>query len=84
MDQNFNLPNNLPMQEVLRMASTPAGQQLIALLRQQGGNEFKKAMENASSGNYAQAKQAIESLLSDSKAQQLLKELGGHHLERNG
>ena len=77
MDQNFNLPNNLPMQEVLRMATTPAGQQLIAHLRQQGGNDFKKAMENAASGNYMQAKQAIESLLADPKAQELLKELGG-------
>ena len=76
MDQNFNFENQPSMQEVLRLASTPAGQQLIALMRQQGGRRFQKAMEDAASGNYAQAKQEIESMLADPKAQQLLKELG--------
>ena len=76
MENSSNLPGNLSMQEVLRLASTPAGQQLIALMRQQGGRRFQKAMEDAASGNYAQAKQEIESMLADPKAQQLLKELG--------
>ena len=76
MDQHFNFENQIPMQEVLRMASTPAGKQLIALMRQKGGNEFQKAMEDAASGNYTQAKQVIESLLNDPKAQQYLKDLG--------
>lgn len=76
MDQHFNFENQIPIQEVLRMASTPAGKQLIALMRQKGGNEFQKAMEDAASGNYTQAKQVIESLLNDPKAQQYLKDLG--------
>lgn len=76
MNQHLDSQNQLPMQEVLRLAATPAGQQLIAFMRQEGGGEFQKAMENAAAGNYTQAKQAIEALLSDPKAQQLLKELG--------
>ena len=39
MDQN--LPNNLSMQEVLRLASSPAGQQLIAMMQQKGGSDFQ-------------------------------------------
>ena len=67
---------NLPMEEVLRMASSPAGQQLIDLLRQQGGSNFQKAMASAASGNYAPAKQMINAMMTDPKAQKLLKELG--------
>ena len=76
MDLNSGLPNQISMQEVLRIAATPAGQQLIALMRQQGGKELQKAMDTASSGDYTQIKRAIENLLQDPKAQQLLKELG--------
>lgn len=76
MDHLSNLPNQISMQEILRLASSPAGQQLIALMRQQGGNEFQKAMSSAASGDYSQAKLAIERMIADPKAQQLLKELG--------
>ena len=76
MDNNPNLPGNLSMQEVLRMAASPAGQQLIAMLRKQSGSDFQAAMSSASSGDYTQAKQAIEKLMSDPQAQQLLKQLG--------
>lgn len=76
MENNSNLPNNLPMQEVLRMAASPAGQQLIAMLRQQSGSDFQKALASAAAGDYTQAKHAIETLMADPKAQQLLKDLG--------
>ena len=76
MGANSNLPNNLSMQEILRLANSPAGKQLIAMMQQQGGNELQKAMEKAAAGDYTQAKQTIETMMSDPKAQQLLKELG--------
>lgn len=76
MDQMPKLPNPLPMQEILRLAASPAGQQLIALMKQQSGNEFQNAMDRAAKGDYSQAKRAIETIMSDPKAQQLLKELG--------
>lgn len=75
MDHSPKLPNQLPMQEILSLASSPAGQQLIALLRQQGGSEFQHAIERAAAGDYTQAKRAIESIMSDPKAQELLKNL---------
>ena len=76
MENRTDLPGNLPMQEVLRLAASPAGQQLIALMRQQGGSDFQKAMSNAASGDHTQAKKAIESMLADPQAQKLLKDLG--------
>jgi len=76
MDQNMKLPNGISMQDVLRLAASPAGQQLIALMQKNGGNEFKQAMQQAASGDYAGAKRSVESLLTDPQAQRLLKELG--------
>ena len=76
MENVPNLPDNFSMQEVLRMAASPAGQQLIALLRQQDGNAFQSAMSSAAVGNYTQAKHAIEKLMADPQAQKLLKQLG--------
>ena len=76
MENNPNLPNHVSMQEVLRMAASPAGQQLIAMLRKQSGSDFQAAMSSAASGDYTQAKQAIEKLMADPQAQKLLKQLG--------
>ena len=76
MENNPNLPNHISMQEVLRMAASPAGQQLIAMLRKQSDSEFQAAMSSAAAGDYTQAKQAIEKLMTDPQARKLLNQLG--------
>ena len=76
MENNPNLPNHISMQEVLRMAASPAGQQLIAMLRKQSDSEFQAAMAGAAAGDYTQAKQAIEKLMTDPQARKLLNQLG--------
>ena len=77
MEQNPKMPNQPSMQEMLRMAASPAGKQLIALMQQKGGEDLQKAMKLAAMGDYTQAKKTMESVLSDPQAQKLLKELGG-------
>ena len=77
MEQNPKMPNQPSMQEMLRMAASPAGKQLIALMQQKGGEDLQKAMKLAATGDYMQVKKAMESVLSDPQAQKLLKELGG-------
>ena len=76
MENNPNLPNHISMQEVLQMAASPAGQQLIAMLRKQSDSEFQAAMTSAAAGDYTQAKQAIEKLMTDPQARKLLNQLG--------
>ena len=76
MENNPNLPNQISLQEVLRMAASPAGQQLIAMLRKQSDSEFQAAMSSAAAGDYTQAKQAIEKLITDPQARKLLNQLG--------
>ena len=68
--------HDFSIQDAMRLASSAAGQQLIALLQQKGGDGFRQAMASAAGGDYAQAKSALESLMTDPQAQKLLKELG--------
>ena len=64
------------MQEALRLAQSPAGQQLLAMLRNTDSAQMQKIMEQTASGDYAGASQALNALLSSAQAQQLLKDLG--------
>ena len=65
------------MEDVMRIAKSPAGQQLMALLQQKDSNALAQATTQAKSGNYSQAGQTLSALLSSPEAQKLMKELGG-------
>ena len=76
MEQNPKMPNQPSMQEMLRMAASPAGKQLIALMQQKGGAELTKAQALAASGDMAKAKDALAALLADPQIRTLLKQFG--------
>lgn len=63
------------MGELIRMAQTPAGRKLIALLQRQGGAKLQLAISSAAGGDYPRAKEILSELLSAPEAQALLKEL---------
>ena len=65
------------MEDIMQMAKSPAGQQLIAMLKQGDTAKMEQAVTQAQSGNYTQASQTLSALLSSPYAQKLLKELGG-------
>ena len=69
--------NEQAIREAMRLAQTESGQKLIAMLRQQNGNELDQAMASAAAGNITQAKKALSSLLQSEEAQKLLKEMQG-------
>lgn len=62
--------------ELLRLAQSPAGQQLIAALKQSQGNNLNAAMAKAAAGDYTQVKQAVTEFLSTPEAKELLQKLG--------
>jgi len=66
---------NFSMQEALRLANSDAGQQLLALLKQSGGEQLQQAMAQASSGDYTAVKDTLAPLLSSPQMQALLKQL---------
>ena len=74
MEQKFD---EFSLRDAMRLAKTPAGQQLMALLQQSCGSELQKAMDRASAGDYAQAQQTISRLLQSPEAQALLKQMKG-------
>jgi len=75
MENKFANNPNL-VQEAMKIASTPAGKQLMALLQKQGGNDLQYVMEKAVAGDMAQAQKAIASLLNNPEARKLLDQLG--------
>ena len=68
---------NFSMQDAMQLVNSPAGKQLISLLQQSDTAIMKKAMEQASAGDYSKAKLALEPLLASEEIQKLLKQLGG-------
>ena len=65
------------MEEVMRLAKSPAGQQLLAMLQQSDSQKLEQAASQAKAGDYAQAGQTLKAMLSSPEAQKLMKELGG-------
>lgn len=63
------------MNELIRLAQTPAGQQLIVLLQKKGGNRLQEAIAKAVAGDYSGAKDILSAVLSTPDAQALLREL---------
>ena len=69
------MPQMPDMGELLRLAQTPAGKKLIALLQSQGGSGLQRAIASAAAGDYSRAREILSELLSTPEAQTLLKEL---------
>ncbi len=71
---------NLPdMSALLRLAQSPAGQQLLTLLQNTGGDTLENAISQAAAGDYREAKSTLSSLLSTPQAKELLKQLEEDH-----
>lgn len=68
--------NDGALQDALRLAKSPAGQQLIRMLQQNGGDALQTAVEKAAAGDYAQAKQMLSALLESPDIQNLLEQMG--------
>lgn len=68
--------NDDAMAEAMRLAQSPAGQQLLQILRKTGGEQLQQAIAKAAAGDYDQAKQTICQLMEDPEAQKLLSQLG--------
>ena len=64
------------MQEALRLAKSPAGQQLLAMLQRADAEKIRQVMDQASAGDINQAKKSISALLDTPEAKALLAQLG--------
>lgn len=69
--------DDFSMSDAMRLAKSPAGQQLFAALQAQNGDALQQAMDQAAAGDYEQVKKTMSALLQDPKMQALLRQLGG-------
>lgn len=65
------------MHKAMELASSPAGQHLLAILQAQAGPELQKAMAKAASGDYSSAKHLLSGFMEIPEIQKLLKQLEG-------
>ena len=70
---------NFSMQEALRLANSKAGQQLLALLKENHDPGVRHAIQQASKGDYTNIRDNLASLMRSPQVQQLLKELEDSH-----
>jgi len=65
------------IQEARKLAATPEGKQLAALLQQLGGSDLQQTIDRAAAGDFQAARNAISALMRDPMARTLLEKLGG-------
>lgn len=63
------------MNQLMRLAASPAGQKLIAMLQNDPSIDLKKLSQSASAGNYSDAKQQLSRFLNSEETQSLLKQM---------
>lgn len=70
-----NNRDSFSMEDAMRLAKSPAGQQLIALLKSAGGSSVEQARQAAAKGDYETARSNLSQVLRSPDVQRLLKEM---------
>ncbi len=76
MHQN---PNSFSMDDALRLAATPAGKELLNLLKSNTSQDMTSARKAVESGDYEMAKKSLSSLLQSPEIQKLLRQMENGH-----
>ena len=63
--------------DIIRFAQSQEGRKLLAMLKNADSTVLDKAVSAAKEGDFSRAQAALSSVLTDPKAQELLKQLGG-------
>lgn len=64
--------------QLARLAQSPAGQQLLALLQKNSDEALQTAAAQVSAGDLSQAGKTLAPLLDDPEIKKLLQQLGGN------
>lgn len=65
------------LEDAKRMAASPAGKELLSLLKSTDSSQLQAAAQHFASGNMEDAKKSLAPLLNSPQIQALLKQLGG-------
>lgn len=64
-------------QDITRILGSPAGQQLLALLQQDGGAALRAAIGAATAGRTEEAKAMLAPIMESPEAKKLVAQIGG-------
>ena len=64
--------------ELMKIANSPAGQELISLVQKNRDEHFDRAMQQAQDGDYSQVQAMLSQILSTPEARDLIKKLRGN------
>ena len=65
--------------DVQKIANSPQGKQLMALLQKNGGTQLQEAMAKATDGNYKEAAALLQTLTKTPEIKELLRQMGNFH-----
>lgn len=77
MQERPNIPQGLPLEEIMKLAATAEGQALLAQLQQQHGKTMETAIVQAQAGDFTKVKQTMTDFLSSPAGQKLMKQMRG-------
>lgn len=77
MQKPSSLPNGIPMEEAMKLASSPEGKVLLSQLQQQYGQQVESAIAQAQSGNYEQVKSTLASIMETPIGKAIMEQLRG-------
>lgn len=75
MEKQGDLPKGLDLSQAARLASSDAGQALLANLQAQHGDTLEAAIAQAQAGDYTQVQKTITALLKTPQGKALLQQL---------
>lgn len=70
-------PGNINLSELMKIANSAAGQELLSLVQNKKDEKFDEAMQLAQSGDFSQAQEIISKILSTPEAEALMKKIRG-------
>lgn len=77
MSNRPDLPQGLPMEELMKLANSPQGQSILSQLQNQHSKELDAALIQAQAGDFARVKRSVTDFLHSPAGQEIMKQLRG-------
>ena len=77
MHNQPDIPQGLPLEKIMKLASTPQGQAILSQLQQNHGQAMDTAIAQAQAGDYSAVKKTMSDFLSSPAGQELMKTMRG-------
>lgn len=80
MDNRSNSGSDPNLQQIMQLAASPAGRQLLEAVKQQAPDLFQQAISSMSKGDMKHTKATIQQLIQDPRISNMMRDLeGGRH-----